>query len=347
MDKIINKIISKINEKTEITEEDYPISEDNLYKPFKIEKKNFHKIEDINTENKIAFIDGGNAEILGASNFSLQLIRTYFTIYKDNKKLESGKNEFYLLISSLNEGSKIKYKTEIFNLKNNLKLKNEVFDSYDKTIKQGLNRIKIMNIGNIIRRFAEIKTAENTIDLLEKRDFIVLDGDLEAGKTGEMNHFDELYKKAAEKSINVTALSKTNSLFTEKGNSIAALLNSISPIKEWFYYPVAKVNNEKHKAEMFFLKLNKNSEYVFKFEVYKENKASAAAAISLLKNNAKDPVFIGYPYGLIESDRFARISNNEKDYFKTIFISKIGKKYAKINKYLNTLNAHEILDNIS
>jgi len=348
MEKVIEQIIKKIDEKTNIDDEDdYPRFEDSSYKAFKIEKRNFHKIENINSKKKIAFIDGGNAEILGASNFSLHLIRTYFTIYKDNKRISSGKNEFYALIYSLNENDKIKYKTEIFDLKNKLELKSIDFDSYDETIKEGFNRIKISKIAEIIRRFAEIKTAETAIDFLENGDFIVLDGDLEASKTNEINYFNDLYKKAIEKDIIVAAISKTTSLFTKKGNSVAALLNLISPLDEWFYHPVVEINNKNHCAEMFFVKLNKNAGHVFKLEIHKKQKTNASEIILLLKNNSKDPVFLGYPYGLIGADNFARISNNEKNHFKTLFISKIGKKYKKIGKYIDTLNAHEILDKIS
>jgi len=347
MEKIIEQIIKKIDEKTKIDEDDYPRFEDSSYKAFKIEKRNFHKIEDIKSEKKIAFIDGGNAEILGASNFCLQLIRTYFTIYKDNKRISSGKNEFYALIYSLNEDDKIKYKTEIFDLKNKLELKNIDFDSYDETIKEGFNRIKISKIAEIIRRFAEIKTAETAMDFLENGDFVVLDGDLEASKTNEINYFNDLYKKSIEKNIVIAAISKTTSLFTQKGNSVAALLNLLSPLKEWFYHPVVEISNKNHEAEIFFVKLNKNSGHVFKLEIHKKQKTNASEILFLLKNNSKDPVFPGYPYGLIEADKFARISNNERNYFKTLFISKIGKKYKKIGQYITTLNAHEILDEIS
>ena len=35
--------------------------------------------------------------------------------------------------------------------------------------------------------------------------------------------------------------------------------------------------------------------------------------VNQIANNAKDVVFPGYPYGLILADKFARISNNEKE----------------------------------
>ena len=41
MDNIIKKVIEKLNEKTEIDEDDAPRFEDKSYKTFKIDKKNF------------------------------------------------------------------------------------------------------------------------------------------------------------------------------------------------------------------------------------------------------------------------------------------------------------------
>ena len=38
---------------------------------------------------KISFVDGGNAELLGAANFSLQFIRIYSCTYEQNKRIAS------------------------------------------------------------------------------------------------------------------------------------------------------------------------------------------------------------------------------------------------------------------
>ena len=54
------------------------------YSPIELTKNNFIHLNKSNSRS-VAFIDGGNAEILGASNFSLQLIRTYYSIYKEKR----------------------------------------------------------------------------------------------------------------------------------------------------------------------------------------------------------------------------------------------------------------------
>ena len=310
------------------------------YKPIKLSKDNFHEIKETKTNQKIAFIDGGNSEILAASNFSLQLIRVYYTIYQYNKRISSKKHEFYVLINSVNE----EYQTQIFPI--NYDFNNLAFNSFDSTLKQGNNKIKPSKIGEIIRKLAEIKIAEELIDILTDKDIIVRDGDLKSSATYEKEYFENLYKKALEKNITVTALSKTSELFTETGNSLLAAINEIAPENEWYYHPLVEITDENHKSDLYIVKLNKNSKYIFKFEVFKNNSYDISDILTLLKNNSVDPVFLGYPYGLIEADKFARVANNEINTLKLQFLTKAGEKAKLIKQYLNTKNAHDILDNI-
>ena len=64
-----------------------------------------------------------------------------------------------------------------------------------------------------------------------------------------------------------------------------------------------------------------------------------------MAGNCTDPIFIGYPYGLVEADRVARVSNHEKESLKTMFMVKLRNK--NVEKYLSSVNAHDILDRIS
>jgi len=336
--KIINSLNSNLEEKGTYVQFNNPD-----YKPIKIDKNNFHEIKNTESNQKIAFIDGGNTEILKAPNFSLQLIRTYYTIYQNNRRISSRKKEFYILINATNQGDNIIYKTEFFGSE----MPNLEFDSFDKTIKKGNHRISISEIGNTIRRFTELETAKNISNELDKGDIILMDGDLKASITNENTYFNELHQKAKEKNITIAALSKTSELFTEKGNALIPVLNNIAPNNDWYYHPLVEIDNENHKADIFIIKLNKNSKYIFKLEIFKETNYKIEEILSILKNNAKDPVFLGYPYGLIEADKQARVSNSEREYLKTIFITKLGQNNKEIAHYLNTLNAHDILDSVS
>jgi len=314
------------------------------YQAIEFSENNFFDIKKVDSGRKVAFIDGGNQEIIAAPNFSVQLIRVYYAVYASGKRINAKKFEFYVLISANRADGKIKYETKIFPI--NYSIDNFSFDSFDESLKQGDNRVKISTIGGVIRKLAEIKVAEELVCILDKWDIIVRDGDLKVATIFEKNYFDSLYSKALDKGVVVSGLSKTSDLFTNNGKSLIFALNNMVPEGEWYYYPVVVIDNERHKAEMYIVKLNSKSDYVFKFEVLKKSGYDINEILSLLKENSSDPVFLGYPYGLIEADRFARVSNEEIEVLRMRFIAKAGDKWKKIKKCLNASNAHSILDNI-
>ena len=348
MQEIYNKIIDLMKNNISDINDNYIQFSNPVYKPVNFDKNNFKKIRNIESENKIAFIDGGSAEIIKSSNFSLNLIRVYYTIYKKNTRITAKKHDFYVFVHAKEKDNEIFYDCDFIG--GNEKLipeeKDLFLSSLDETIKQGITRASISNVSNVIRRFSEIKTAATLTKLLEKDDIIVLDGSLQCTFTNEKKYFDELYQKAKENNITVSGLSKTTTLMTDKGNSISNALNKFNIDGKWIYHPVVDITSNNHEADMAFVKLHEQSKYIFRFEIYKEQKEKISQTIDLISNNCKDSVFIGYPYGLIEADRNARISNQEKQMMLTLFSTKLGKDWEKIKESLTSIDAHEILDNI-
>ena len=91
-------------------------------------------------------------------------------------------------------------------------------------------------------------------------------------------------------------------------------------------------------AQTSFVKLHSKSKHVFRMD------GNSQLAHSLL-DNSSDPVFLGYPYGLILSDKIARVSNHEKRQMQTTLL--LDSRNKDIVEYLSTTNAHDILDNLS
>lgn len=350
MHQIYSQIINLVKSNISSANDSRVQFSDQNYKPFNFDKNNFHQIKNAEKNSKIAFIDGGSAEIIKSSNFSVNLIRVYCTIYKNDKRINSKKFDFYAFISAKNIDNELFYNADFIKLndENNIIPNNEdlLLNSLDETIKQGITRASISNVANVIRRFSEIKTAINVIDNLENNDIIVLDGSLQCTFTNEKKYFEELYKKSIEKNIIICGLSKTTTLMTDKGNSISNALNRYNVAGKWLYHPVAEIKGSSHKAEMSFVKLHEKSRHIFRFEIYKEQKEKLMGTVSLLADNCKDAVFLGYPYGLIEADKNARIPNQEKDMLLTLFSAKFGKDWEKIKQSLSNIDAHEILDSI-
>ena len=349
MHQIYSQIISLVKSNISSADDIHIQFSDPNYKPFNFHKTNFHKIETMGNK-KIAFIDAGSAEIIKSSNFSLNLIRVYCTIYKNDKRVNSKKLDFYSFISAKNMNNELFYNADFIRLNDEGSIipnnKDLLFSSQDETIRQGITRASISSVANIIRRFSEIKAAINVIDNLEKNDMIVLDGSLQCTYTNEGKYLKELYRKAAEKNIILCALSKTTALMTDSGNSISNALNKFNFEGKWIYHPVADIKNPQHEAEMAFVKLHEKSRHVFRFEIYKEQKEKLAEAISLLSGNCNDPIFLGYPYGLIDADKNARVSNQEKEMLLTLFSAKFGKDWENVRNSMSNVDAHDILDKI-
>ena len=68
--------------------------------------------------------------------------------------------------------------------------------------------------------------------------------------------------------------------------------------------------------------------------------------LPILAAHSTDPLFLGYPYPLIWTDKNARISNHEAAMLKTQLLARLGKDVNNIKKYLNAANAHDVLDSI-
>ncbi len=313
------------------------------HKPVEFSSKNFKKIDAKPENSRIAFIDGGNNPILDSASFSLQFLRTYCTIYSENKREKTSKTEFFLLASSSGTGNSIAFDVEVFGAG----LKFSQFSSNDETLSQGSHRIRASAVAMACRKIAELNHAEKIVGELNSGDIIVLDRDLESSITGEKAALDVLFEKAESKGIIICGISKTTRLFTDEGSSAVSAVASIAPEGSWLYMPVAEINDENHRAELCFVKLHPASKYIFRLEICNKQKESIGKVVSLLAANSTDPVFLGYPYGMIDADRFARVSNEEAEYMKVKIVSKAGKQSSKILDSLKSVDAHSILDNIS
>lgn len=306
-----------------------------------LDKINFHKIKN-EFDRQICFVDGGSCELIRSSDLSLFFIRIIGIIFKDNKKIRTVKNEFYALITLVEENKKLYYQFEKYDVNEELVQGKFLIDLFDKTMMFGGKRVLIHLVGDLIRTLSEIKLATEIINDLDEGDIIVLDGNLENDKTHKYEHFIELYKKADNKKVNVCAISKTCNILTNKARSIVPAIQDLeSEHSEYYYHPVYESDLEYDTA---FVKLNKDGDYIFRLDFLKQSHLDII--VKALANNSIDFSFPGYPYGMIMADKFARISNKEKEFHLTSIKTKAGTKWNIIKKHINTLNAHDVLDNI-
>jgi hypothetical protein len=307
------------------------------YIPVKIEYKNFQNIvveKDHKNSKKVLFVDGGNSVLFESAEFCIAFIRIGGIVYSNNKRISRKSQEFYLLIKEDNGKYSVKtYPETSFNT--------IVFDPEDESLKNGLEKCGITRIVSVIRRFAEIEYAQT---YLSDVDYVIMDGTLEARYPLEEKYLTQLFSSGK-----ACALSKTCTLTTKNGLSVTKKLLDLglaSNFERWCYYPIVTNNNPKHSAEMYFIKLNAKTNYVFRFEVQKKFVKDFSELFAILASNSNDPIFLGYPYGLIDVDQYVRVSDDESRLLQTKLSTKLGKDWNELSKHLNSTNAHSILDKI-
>lgn len=298
----------------------FPSSDKILFnnKLLEINKAHFEPISKNCPSKSIAFVDGGQAEILSAGNFCLSFIRVGALVYSNNKKVKDYKHEFFLLTTAKYESGEVAYGSTIFPV-HGVKMIDErdlLISSTDATIKTSLERASITQMPNMARRFAELALAA-----LVTADVVVLDGTLEPSFRNEEKYLSRL-------APNACALAKSSSLFTASGNSPVVLLNKLSPVGCWSYFV---------EDSTYFVKLHEKAKHIFRF-IGNRN------FLPYLVENSKDALFLGYPYGLIAVDKSARVSNEERKSLKMNFLLKAENR--EIAEYLSATNAHDILDNL-
>ena len=83
---VANELIKRLD--THLNDENIgnPFFPERGVRPFPLTIDGFKVMERVDSDKKTAFIDGGNQEVLGAPNFSVQLNRVYFGIWSGNKR---------------------------------------------------------------------------------------------------------------------------------------------------------------------------------------------------------------------------------------------------------------------
>jgi hypothetical protein len=321
------------------------------YSPKDFSKDNFHKILP-KSASRMFFIDGGNAEIFSAPNLCLHFVRIACLGYEGNKRSSLSSDEFYVLCSAKSKDGKLSYEAKLFVVKigalgDDFLGKEFLFNPLDKELCEGSARMDLARVPGLVRRFAELSAAKAIASASQKGDAIIIDGDFTSRSDEERRLINAIKRIALGRENSVCALSKTSSLLTSSGNAVSVALSRLAPFDCWYYSDVASQDSG---STVCFAKLHPSSSYVFKVEGFgfdKETDSRIGSIFSSIASNSRDPVFLGYPYGLVEADTLARVSNKEREFLRTVFIAKAGKDFASIASACRSLDAHSVLDRIS
>lgn len=355
------EIISKLD--AHITERDAgsPLFADPGITAFPISREAFHQVRNVPSNRRVGFVDGGNLEILGAPNFSVQFNRVFACLWKNNQRqsLNLPLVEFFSAIYSTLIDGGISYETIIVPSKpeDSTLLPDSVdltFSSTDRSVMVGTQMADTSRIASIARNFAEWKFGALLCEELERDDILVMDGSLQTQFTNEWKYFTKLENTAKDRGVLFTSLAKTSRLFTTTGLSLLGAVNQFAEQEkiegEW-YIPIFE--SPKHHIYGMVVKLKAFSDWVFRFDIQRDqyqelSEENVNEILSLLCSNASDPVFPGYPFGSIVADQYSRVSENEVDYYRPILYSQISglNKQNKFKYQIRAGDAHDILNMI-
>jgi len=274
------------------------------------------------SSGSVMFIDGGNQEIIGAPHFSLQLLRIASVTYHGVLTSRT-KKEFFIMIT-LKDKEGLVYTVKTFGSDESFR---DVLIEEEK-LQVGGQPVSIAAVGNVCRRISELRLAKELSDTSA----IILDGSLEVHYPHEQEEMDELVKVVNAKGLFLGGLCKTSRVFTDTGYSAVSALGELAPSGPWMYYAGGTTA---------FVSLHALGKYIFRFDFLKGS--DFLPIIEKLAGNATDPIFLGYPYGLVEVDQRARVTHKEVNYYRTLLLTKSGFQ-KNIEKHLRALDAHSLLD---
>ena len=328
---------------------------------FPLVKDGFRLISDKRSQRKLAFVDGGNNEIIGAPNFSVQLNRVYSSSWKgkEREQWKLPRVEFFSSTYSCFKDGDIHYNTSVVpsskESERYLPLAKDLsFSSIDRSLMNGNQRADIDRVGSVARRFAEWRMALHSLEKLNRGDVLVMDGTLQSNFTNETNYVKTLSDGVKDKGVVLTGISKVSTIFTTTALSLLGAVTGLAQkekIAGNWYFPVAESRSIDHDAIITIAKLNPIAERVFRIEIQREQyeelgKEGVEEIFSLLCQNSTDATFPGYPYGLIDADRFARVSYDEVAYYKSLLVSEITRngRTSKFLSHIRSKDAHDILN---
>jgi len=362
---VVKKVVKDLDGMMGESELGEPFLSSHNYRTHPFNVEHFKPISFVKSDRKIAFVDGGNRELLAAPNFSVQLNRVYFNIFEGRRRIQNSSMpqavEFFSVTFAVFKNNQIFFDTSIFPVDDKFSglMPSESdlsFSSADRRLMVGSSRADISRVASIARRFAEWRFSRHVVENeLERGDVLVMDGALRTAFVNESKYAGEAYKIAKKRGVIYSGLSKTSRLFTTTGLSLLGAVRKLAENSEvgplWYYYPIADSLSPEHEAAFFIVKLHEQAQRVFRYEIYGEQAKDLTPGeinevLCQFHVNSCDASFPGYPYGLIDADANARVRYDEVETYRVMLLSEVSKlgSWSKFSRHMQSEDAHSILN---
>lgn len=301
-----------------------------------IDSAKFYSISPLSSENistKIASVDGGQSELFATPAYAVYILRVAHVVYQQNRCLQRSSKTWFALLSLSNSALVV----DLFD-EQGVQRKEEFLLSSLVALPQRDDFLSFSPYACFVREYLELEECQRVAGDLKQGDILLRDGLL--SNLSVHSQLSELSAFCQHHGVALLGFAKTTTLKTEQGESLPGALARVAPQGSWYYHH----HRGGDTFSTFFVKLHARTQYIFHVETL--SGADAQHTFSQLAHPACDPIFLGYPYGLIAVDQLARVSNQEQSYFKTLFEARAGAFWKELQPQRNAVNTHAILDTI-
>jgi len=315
-------------------------SQEQYYEPIELSKENFNPLESESSGKKVCCVDGGNNKIFESPSDSVHLIRVYFNLFQGERRIKNVEPTTALLISRF-EGEKVR--SELRTITGSIPFARTDFF----LTKEELEEKGPVSAAHTVRKYLEWETLQYAVEeYLEEGDILVKDGVLQTTVESEREYAEDAYGTVEENHIALVGIAKTSSLMTTQNYPLISSVQAMARDSDknmWYYHPIARNDHPDHKGEMYIVKFHPSSGYAFRTEFYRKLDVDVEKVLGELAFQSKDPIFLGYPYGLVDADKRARVTDEEIDYLKNMCENRMKESF---RDKINSCNAHDKLSNI-
>lgn len=308
-------------------------------------RDDFIEIPFTDQPRRIAFVDGGNATLAAAPSFMIGMNRVYYSLFCGNQRQDSilqPRIEFFSCAtagvltnpeSSTTEKGAYSVKLFVRNDADSCRLPSDVDLSItsDAVRNRDMSRDSLLDIP---RKMAEWAVASSVIDNeLQRGDLLIMDGTLQTRSMSESKFVVPICKKAITKGVILCGLAKTSTLVAADNLSLISRASELAEEagftrKRWFV-GVCNRATANDMGYTYIVKFHEKSRYVFRFGVLSEQHDSMPngeieSIFASIAANSRDISMLGYPYGAIDADRFAKVRMREASMHQNIFNAELA-----------------------
>ncbi|MFQ1021317.1 hypothetical protein [Tardisphaera saccharovorans] len=282
----------------------------------------------------LAFCDGGNYPIFTSSYFIFQLNRVFASSWKGRKRTAYVSVDFLTLTRRTNEG----FSSAVYPLKATSDIAvGDVLPSEPETVvdyRELMGLDALTAASQLPRRIAEKKLARTLIG----DHVVVLDGLLQPECQAEWNTINELRSLSQAGNHLVAGLAKTAALLDP-----ALVPTTLLDREGEWYVRIARVTPR--GSDLYAAKFHRAAIAPYFVEVVEGDERSIEDLFDALFSDSLDPHLPGYPHGLIDADKNARVGMREAERLREEILRVIEPELAKgIVRGERTLGTHDLLN---